>query len=94
MVGEKIFKTKRNLLKESLDILFIMILCFSTLLSTMILRGKVLVGDPGTQSSITLTFNLPVFIALLLILLFYLSFLLKTSNRELKKIIDIIDFSN
>ena len=40
-------KTGKNRFMEVFDVLFIMVLCFATLLSTMLMRGKVLVGSGG-----------------------------------------------
>ncbi|HKK95955.1 MAG TPA: hypothetical protein VJ916_06570 [Anaerovoracaceae bacterium] len=69
------------------DTLFIMILCFATLLTTMILQGGVIVGGEGGMNY---QIKFPSFIITMGGLLVYIIFILKISNRELKKMIEII----
>ena len=69
------------------DTLFIMILCFATLLTTMILQGGVIIGG---EAGMNYQIKLPSFIITMGGLLVYIIFILKISNRELKKMIEII----
>jgi hypothetical protein len=68
------------------DVLFIMLLCFATLLATMLGRGKVLVGE-GAGEEMGYAFTLPAFLAVLLGLALYLLFVVLRSNRELRRMI-------
>lgn len=80
----KIIK-KQGLTGMILDVLFIMALCFGTLLTTMLMRGTVLVGSGGA-GGMDFTFNLPAFLGTLSGLLFYLGYLLTQSDRELRAV--------
>ncbi|MDQ7093507.1 hypothetical protein REC12_07890 [Desulfosporosinus sp. PR] len=71
---------------EVFDVVFIMLLCFLILLSTMIMRGKVLVGA-GSAGGINYSFNLPIFLMLMLILGIYLVYVISRSDKELKVMI-------
>jgi hypothetical protein len=71
---------------EIFDVMFIMILCFVILLSTMLMRGKVLVGS-GSNGGIDYSFNLPVFLMLALALGIYMFYVISRSDRELKSMI-------
>ncbi len=79
-------KTKRqSSLGMGLDVVFIMVLCFGTLLTTMLMRGKVLVGSGG-GGGMDFTFNLPAFLGTLSGLLLYLGYLLTRSDRQLREV--------
>ena len=71
------------------DVLFIMLLCFATLLATMLGRGKVLVGE-GAGEEMGYAFTLPTFLAVLLGLALYLLFVVLRSNRELRRMIGVL----
>ena len=66
--------------------MFIMVLCFVILLTTMLMRGKVLVGS-GSTGGIDYSFNLPIFLMLVLALGIYMFYVLSRSNKELKSMI-------
>lgn len=70
---------KSGLLQEIFDSLFIMIICFATLLTAMLLKGKT-VGVAGYVVDIP---TLAIAVAGLVI---YLMFILKKSDKELKDI--------
>jgi hypothetical protein len=69
------------------DVLFIMVLCFVTLMTTMLLRGKVLVGS-GESSGLDYSFKPVAFFAVAIFGAIYLRYLLVHSDRELKDMID------
>jgi hypothetical protein len=70
--------------KTIFDIMFIMILCFATLLATMLMQGGLLVGGEGIDyrfnpGSFALTFG---------VLALYFFFILKIGRKELKNLIE------
>lgn len=69
----------------AMDVLFIMALCFGTLLTTMLMRGKVLVGSGG-GGGMDFSFNLPAFLGTVSGLLLYLGYLLTRSERQLREV--------
>ena len=69
------------------DILFIMVLCFLTLLSTMLMRGKVLVGAGSTQG-LDYSFGWLSFLLVFLFLAGYLIYMIIHSERELKEMVN------
>ena len=74
-------------LMEVFDVMFIMLLCFVILLTTMLMRGKVLVGS-GSTGGMDYSFNLPIFLMLVLALAIYLVYVFSSSNKELKAMIN------
>ena len=70
--------------KTIFDIMFIMILCFATLLATMLLQGGLLVGGDG----IDYQFDLASFALTFGALIVYFAFILKVGHKELKVLID------
>ncbi len=72
---------------EVFDVLFIMVLCFATLLSTMLMRGKVLVGS-GSGGGMAYTFSPWTFLLTFLGLGAYLAVVIPRSNRELGEIVE------
>lgn len=74
---------------EVFDVMFIMILCFVILLSTMLMRGKVLVGS-GSTGGIDYSFNLPIFFMLALALGIYMFYVISRSDKELKSMIQYL----
>lgn len=76
-------KTGSSRLVEVFDILFIMLLCFVTLLATMLMRGKVLVGS-GSGGGLDYSFKLGSFSITAGFLLLYLFYIISHSDKELK----------
>lgn len=80
-------KEKQSNKSVVFDTLFIMMLCFATLLTTMVLQGGVIVGGQGGLSydikwtSLIITMG---GVAL------YIVYILKESNKELRKMISFI----
>lgn len=80
---------KPSTFSDLLNILFLMLLCFATLLTTMLMRGKVLVGS-GEGSSMTFTID-PVSLSCTAMALGgYLLYILLVSDRQLKDIVNLI----
>ncbi|HBP65909.1 MAG TPA: hypothetical protein DD730_17050 [Desulfosporosinus sp.] len=71
---------------EVFDVMFIMLLCFVILLTTMLMRGKVLVGS-GSTGGINYSFNLPIFLLIVVALGTYLFYVISRSDKELKAMI-------
>jgi len=71
---------------EVFDVMFIMLLCFIILLTTMLMRGKVLVGS-GSTGGINYSFNLPIFMMIVASLGFYMFYVISRSDKELKAMI-------
>ena len=69
------------------DALFMMVLCFVTLLATMLLRGKVLVGE-GATSGLDYSFGYTSCILVLLLFGVYIVYMLVHSERELKDMVN------
>lgn len=83
-------KSKRNLRQvfvDIFDILFIMILCFATLLTTMLMRGKVIVGS-GTSQGMDYSISGPMVLITVLVLIVYLIFVLARSDKELHSMVN------
>lgn len=78
-------KRKEEIFSVVFDTLFIMILCFATLLTTMVLQGGVIVGG---EAGLKYIIKWPSFIMTLGGLLIYLLYVLKESDKELKKMIE------
>lgn len=72
--------------KTIFDIMFIMLLCFATLLLTMLLQGGLLVGGDGIDYS----FGLLSFVATFGALFLYFYFILRSSKKELTVMINRI----
>ncbi len=70
------------------DVFFIMLLCFITLLATMLIQGGVIVGEsaPGFQYD----FNIGYFGLIMMVMVVYIVFVIKNSNKELKLTIEAI----
>ncbi len=79
-------RKKSHILVQSFDVCFIMVLCFATLLATMKIHGKVLVGGGGTEN---LEHGLKPSILLIVgaIFVIYLWYMLRHSERELREIV-------
>ena len=80
-------ENKENIVMQIIDVFFIMILCFATLLSTMLMQGKVLVGAGEATEKILYTFSAVTFGSVAIILVIYVTFVCATSNVELKDMI-------
>jgi Na+/H+ antiporter NhaC len=88
MTGQPdVHRKKCSLFVQWFDILFIMVLCFLTLLSTMLMRGKVLVGS-GTTEGLDYSFGWLSFALVLLFLIAYLIYMIMHSERELREMIN------
>lgn len=90
-------RDKKNIFVGIFDILFIMVLCFISLLVPMLIRGKVLVGS-GSSGGLHYTFSWPTFLLTLFIIGGYVYFVITQSDKELrhmiKKIYDAKDSKN
>lgn len=75
----------QSTLGMAIDVLFIMALCFGTLLTTMLMRGTVLVGSGG-GGGMDFNFSVPAFMGTLAGLLLYLGYLLTRSERQLRAV--------
>jgi hypothetical protein len=78
---------KPNLLVQWFDIMFVMVLCFLTLLATMLLRGKVLAGE-GDSQGLDYTFSAATFALVAGGLAVYMWYTLTHSQRELKDMVN------
>lgn len=83
---KKRIKHENSLWMEVFDVMFIMLLCFIILLTTMLMRGKVLVGS-GSTGGIDYSFNLPIFMMIVAALGFYMFYVISRSDKELKAMI-------
>jgi hypothetical protein len=79
-------KKRNNWFMSIFDVLFIMILCFATLLSTMLMQGGVLVGSGGT-AGIAYTFSYGSFALVVAGLAGYLFYIISHSDKELRSMI-------
>jgi len=77
---------KNNIFMGIFDVMFIMILCFATLLTTMLMQGGVLVGADGT-SGIHYTFGLFSFTLVAAGFGLYLRYIIPHSDKELQEMI-------
>lgn len=83
---EKRNKHENSSWMEVFDVMFIMLLCFVILLTTMLMRGKVLVGS-GSTGGIDYSFNLPIFMLIVVALGTYMFYVISRSDKELKAMI-------
>lgn len=67
------------------DVLFIMILCFATLLTTMLMQGGVLVG--GSGEGMSYHFSIFTFLIVVAGLVIYLTYIIPHSDKELREMI-------
>jgi hypothetical protein len=90
-MAEKIVeeRTSKSKLVGVFDVLFILVLCFATLLTTMVLRGQVIVGSGGSEG-FEYVFSLPFFVLTFASFGLYLFYILPQSNRELRTMLDRI----
>ncbi len=84
--AEKQKMHENSLWMEVFDVMFIMLLCFVILLTTMLMRGKVLVGS-GSIGGIEYFFNFPIFIIIFVALGAYMVYVISKSDKELKAMI-------
>jgi uncharacterized membrane protein YbhN (UPF0104 family) len=84
LLGKEItFSVKRrDVFLEITDSLFIMILCFGTLLTAMFMKGS--------DISLSYTIHIKTFLIVFLGLIVCLHFILKNSEKELKKMIEYL----
>lgn len=71
------------------DIVFILILCYISLLLPILLRGTVLVGS-GQASGMHYTLNPPLLAAVLITTIGYLVYMLRNSDKEMRKVYNIV----
>lgn len=79
--------SQRNFWLVAFDVLFIMLLCFATLLSTMLMRGAVIVGS-GSAGGFEYSFDISTFLITACALGFYLAYIIKKSDAELSAMIE------
>jgi hypothetical protein len=84
---EKAEGKKASVFVQWFDVFFIMVLCFATLMTTMRVRGTVLVGD-GTSTVLDYSFKPIPFFSMLAFGVIYIWYLVVHSHRELKDMID------
>lgn len=77
-------KTKKALM-GLFDVMFIMVLCFATLLTTMLMQGGILVGTGG--SGMHYTFDLLSFSMVVLGFALYLYYIIPCSDKELREMV-------
>ncbi|MCE5241590.1 MAG: hypothetical protein ABFD98_13605 [Syntrophobacteraceae bacterium] len=65
-----------------IDVFFIMILCFATLLATMLVQGGVIVG--GSGGGIRYDFHISQFAIVIGWMIAYFMFIIRHSNKELR----------
>jgi hypothetical protein len=75
-----------------IDVFFIMILCFLTLLATMLIQGGVIVG--GSGAGMQYVFDISKFAMVVCWMVAYIVFIIKNSNKELKSMISGIYDNN
>lgn len=80
-------KEKQSNKSVVFDTLFIMMLCFATLLTTMVLQGGVIVGGQG---GLSYDIKWPSLIITMGGVALYIIYILKESNKELRKMISFI----
>jgi hypothetical protein len=80
-------REKQNKKSVVFDTLFIMMLCFATLLTTMVIQGGVIVGGEGGLSYVI---KWPSFILTMGGVALYTVYILKESDKELKKMISFL----
>ena len=78
---------RMRLLIQWFDTLFIMALCFVTLLSTILLRGPVLSGE-GSETAVDYTFGIGSCALVVAVFSAYLWYMLTRSERELKEMVN------
>jgi hypothetical protein len=78
---------RKRIGEQIVDILFIMLLCFVSLLIPMLYRGKVLVGS-GSSAGLVYSFEPWSFILIVGVIGALAYFIISQSDRELRKIID------
>lgn len=71
------------------DILFILILCYVSLLLPILLRGTVLVGS-GQASGMHYDLNPPLLAAVLISTIGYLVYILRNSDKEMRKVYKLV----
>jgi len=81
-------KQKKNIKKilvKIFDIFFIMILCFLTLLTTMIIKGTGIFGNVSSESMYSI--EIITFVVTIACFFVYLFFIIPNSDKELRKMI-------
>ncbi|MDF2678593.1 MAG: hypothetical protein K0Q97_2946 [Bacillota bacterium] len=70
-------KKKNTILIETFDALFIMLLCFGTLLSAMLMKGN-------SEGGISYIIDFKTIVITIAVIIVYLFFVVKQSDKELK----------
>lgn len=78
---------RNNKLIQAFDVFFIMILCFLTLLSTMLAQGKVLVGADGAGGNFVYVLDIKILLPMFVILIAYFFFVCRVSDKSLQTMI-------
>ena len=78
-------ETKKEKIMQVIDVFFVMILCFVVLLVTMLFQNLAGVKEAGKAYVIQASTLVPVVVALAA----YVTFLVKRSKKDLKKIIEL-----
>jgi ABC-type sulfate transport system permease component len=78
---------RTRLLIQWFDTLFIMALCFLTLLSTILLRGPVLSGE-GSDTAVDYSFGIGSCALVVVMFGVYVWYMLTRSERELKEMVN------
>ena len=76
----------RSIFLVTFDVLFIMLLCFATLLSTMLMRGTVIVGADAA-AGLEYSFDIASFFITAAALGFYLLYIVNKSEKELREMV-------
>jgi hypothetical protein len=84
---EQAERTMKKLFSEIFDMLFVLILCFLTLLIPMLMQGQVIVGASGS-GHMQYAFYLPTFLIAAALVVAYIGFILRQSDRELRPMIN------
>ncbi len=77
----------KSKLEVAFEISFIMILCFATLLTTMLMKGAAVVGS-AEAGGMNYTIEFWSFLGTFSLLAVYLIFVISHSKKELKKMIE------
>ncbi|MBK5241395.1 hypothetical protein [Clostridium sp.] len=83
-------KNSKNKFLEVFDVLFIMILCFATLFTALIIQGK---ASESSSSGMDYTFHGITFLITILGLVIYVVYMINQSDKQLKDMINKV-YSN
>jgi len=83
-----IMKDNNNKYSIIFDTVIIMVLCFVTLLATMIFQGGIIIG--GGSKGLSYAIKWPSFLITIGGLAFYLIYILRESDKELRKMVNFL----